>query len=84
MRKYEEGESVEDYPIFFATSKLSFKSNSGEYIFLKDSQGNLVLDESKNPVYQTDLFMIAEAFEDWSKKRVQNGDNVFKFAINQK
>jgi type I restriction-modification system DNA methylase subunit len=76
LRKYEEGESLEDYPIFFATSKLSFKNNSGEYIFLKDSQGNLVLDETKNPVYQTDLFMIAEAFIEFAKKEGLNFFNL--------
>lgn len=82
LHKYKEGEKAKDYPIFFATSKLTFKESSGEYIFLKDKNGNIVLDENKNPVYQTDLFMIAEAFEEWAKKRVKSGDDILSFISN--
>lgn len=82
LHKYKDGEEVKDYPIFFATSKLTFKDNSGEYIFLKDKNGNVVLDEKKNPVYQTDLFMISEAFEEWAKKRVKSGDDALSFINN--
>jgi type I restriction enzyme M protein len=82
LRKYEEGEEINDYPIFFATSKISFKNNSGEYIFLQDKEGNVVLDENKNPVYQTDLSMIADAYEDWGKKRANAGDVAFDFLNN--
>lgn len=82
LHKYSEDEEVKDYPIFFATSKLSFKDNSGEYIFLKDKEGNVVLDENKNPAYQTDLFMIADAFEDWAKKRVKKGDTPLEYINN--
>lgn len=82
LRKYEHGEEIKDYPIFFATSKISFKNNSGEYIFLQDKEGNVVLDENKNPVYQTDLSMIADAFEDWGKKRAKEGDVAFDFLNN--
>lgn len=79
LKKYANDEQVKDYPIFFATSKISFKNNSGEYNFLKDKQGNVVLDQYKNPVYQTDLGMIAEAFEDWAKRRIKNGDKALDF-----
>lgn len=79
LKKYNDGEEIKDYPIFFATSKLSFKNNSGEYIFLKDKDGNVVLDENKNPAYQTDLFQIAEAFEDWARKRLKAGDTALNF-----
>lgn len=79
LRKYKEEEEIKDYPIFFATSKITFKDNSGEYIFLQDKEGNVVLDEQKNPVYQTDLFHIAEAFEDWAKKRFRKGDLAFEY-----
>ena len=82
LHKYKEGEETADYPIFFATSKLTFKDNSGQYIYLKDKDGNVVLDENKNPVYQTDLFMIAEAFEEWAKKRVNAGDNALSYIKN--
>lgn len=82
LKKYAEGESVNDYPIFFATSKLTFKNNSGEYVFLKDKEGNIVLDENKNPVYQSDLSMIAEAFEEWAKKRAKGGDAALDYVNN--
>lgn len=79
LKKYEDDEQPNDYPIFFATSKLTFKNNSGEYVFLKDKDGNVVLDENKNPVYQSDLSMIAEAFEEWAKKRSKAGDTAFDY-----
>lgn len=79
LKKYEEAEVIKDYPIFFATSKLTFKNNSGEYIFLKDKDGNVVLDENKNPVYQTDLSTIAEAFNYWAKERANESDTAFEF-----
>jgi type I restriction enzyme M protein len=79
LKKYEEDERPKDYPIFFATSKLTFKNNSGEYVFLKDKDGNVVLDENKNPVYQSDLSMIADAYEDWAKKRVKAGDKALEY-----
>jgi type I restriction-modification system DNA methylase subunit len=79
LKKYAEDEQPTDYPIFFATSKLTFKNNSGEYVFLKDKEGNVVLDENKNPVYQSDLSMIAEAFEEWARKRVKAGDTAFDY-----
>ena len=82
LKKYEEDEVPNDYPIFFATSKLTFKNNSGEYIFLKDKNGNVVLDANSNPVYQTDFAMISEAFEDWAKKRVKAGDHAFDYINN--
>lgn len=79
LRKYKEGEEASDYPIFFATSKLTFKDNSGEYIFVKDDKGNSILDKNGDPIYQSDLFMIQEAFEDWAKKRKKSGDAMLDF-----
>jgi len=61
--------TVKDYPIFFATQKQSFKDNSGDYIFEKDSEGNLVLDSDGNPKYLSDLDEIAEAFVAWGKEQ---------------
>jgi len=60
---------VADYPIFFATQKQSFKNNSGDYIFEKDKEGQIVKDESGNPKYLSDLDEIAEAFVAWGKER---------------
>lgn len=60
---------MDDYPIFFATSKVPFKDNSGNYIFIEKSKG----------IYKTDLFDIADAFITWGKKQLKNGDNHFDF-----
>lgn len=64
-----ENPKLKDYPIFFAVSKVPFKDNSGEYIFV---------DKAKC-IYQTDLFDIAKEFIEWGKDRLKNGDNAFKF-----
>ncbi len=60
---------VTDYPIFFATQKKSFKDNSGNYVFQKDSDGQLIKDEDNNPEYLSDLGEIAEAFVSWGKEQ---------------
>lgn len=60
---------VIDYPIFFATQKQSFKNNSGDYIFEKDKDGQIMKDESGNPKYLSDLDEIAEAFVAWGKEQ---------------
>lgn len=60
---------VADYPIFFATQKQSFKNNSGDYIFEKDKEGQIVKDENDNPKYLSDLDEIAEAFVAWGKEQ---------------
>lgn len=86
LRKWKEEEldeggnpKLKDYPIFFVVSKVPFKDNSGEYIFLKDENGNPVLDDEGNPVYQTDLFDIAHAFTKWGKEQFEKGDNTLDF-----
>ncbi len=86
LRKWKEEELDEggnpkltDYPIFFAVSKIPFKDNSGNYIFVKDENGNLIFDEKGSPIYQTDLFDIANAFIKWGKKRLEEGDEAFNF-----
>lgn len=86
LRKWKEEEldeggnpKIKDYPIFFAVSKIPFKDNSGNYIFVKDENGNLIFDEKGNPIYQTDLFDIAEAFIKWGKERLKEGDSAFDF-----
>lgn len=60
---------VKDYPIFFATQKVSFKDNSGDYIFEKDAEGLLVKDDDGNPKYLSDLDEIADAFVAWGKEQ---------------
>ena len=63
-RAYDSGEIK-----FVDTNKQSFKDNSGDYIFEKDIEGNLVLDEDGNPKYLSDLDEIAEAFVAWGKEQ---------------
>jgi type I restriction enzyme M protein len=67
----DEGENpkLKDYPIFFAVSKISFKDNSGEYIFT----------DRTNKIYQTDLFDISDAFIKWGKERLESKDRAFDF-----
>ena len=66
---------VEDYPIFFAVSEKSGKDNSGDYVFLKNSDGQYKLDKNGHLIVEHDLHNhngelpngIAEAFIDWAK-----------------
>lgn len=53
---------IENYPIFFATSKVPFKNNSGDYVY-KDASSHSVDN------LQSDLLQIAEAFEIWGKEQ---------------
>lgn len=61
--------TVHDYPIFFASSQESFKNNSGDYVFERDENGELIKDEDGNPKYQTDLDEITDAFIKWAKEQ---------------
>ncbi len=61
-----------DYPICFGSSKQSFKNNSGDYIFEKDDNGNIVKDRDGNPKYFSDLDEITEAFIAWGKEQGLN------------
>ncbi len=53
---------VEDYPIFFATSKKCGKDNSGEYVYKTDAQGHRLVDEHGHLIVNHDLDEIATAF----------------------
>ena len=53
---------VDDYPIFFATSKKSGKDNSGNYIYKTDAHGNRLLDAHGHLIVEHDLDEIATAF----------------------
>lgn len=66
----------EDYKIFFATMKKTSKDNSGEKIYLKDENGEYILDSHGHLVVDHDLYNhegltgdgIAEAFLAFAKK----------------
>ena len=67
--------NVEDYPIFFAVSEKGGKDNSGDYVFLKNSNGQYKLDENGHLILEHDLHNhnselpdgIAEAFIAWAQ-----------------
>lgn len=57
------------YPIFMATSQKSGKDNSGEYVYKKDTNGELMLDEHDHLIVDHDLDFIAEKFVEFAKKQ---------------
>lgn len=59
---------VEDYPIFFATSQRSGKDNSGEYVYMKGTDGRPLLDEYDHMIVDHDLNEIAEGFEQFAQR----------------
>lgn len=66
---------VKDYPIFFAVSEKSGKDNSGDYVFVKNSNGQPKLDKNGHMVINHDLHNhdgelpdgVAEKFIEWAK-----------------
>lgn len=67
---------VDDYPIFFATMQEPSKDNSGDKIYVKDTDGQDALDKHKHKYVKHDLYNhdglsqdgIAEAFIEFAKK----------------
>ncbi len=67
---------VDDYPIFFAVSEKGGKDNSGNYIFVKNGNGQYKLDKNGHLIVDHDLHNhggelpdgIAEAFIEFAKK----------------
>lgn len=63
LQKWGEDEKIlEDYPIFMAVSKKGGKDTSGEYIYRKDNDGNIMFDETGKKLIDHDLDQIAEEF----------------------
>lgn len=66
----------EDYPIFFATMQKPSKNNSGEKIYVKDENGEILLDQHSHFIVDHDLYNhegmtqdgIAEAFIEFAKR----------------
>jgi type I restriction enzyme M protein len=69
---------VDDYPIFFAVSEKGGKDNSGDYIYLKNGNGQYKLDKNGHLIVDHDLHNhneelpdgIAEAFIEFAKSEV--------------
>ena len=67
---------VDDYPIFFATMREPSKDNSGDKIYVKNTDGIPLLDTHEHLIVKHDLFNhdgktqdgIAEAFIEFAKK----------------
>ena len=65
----------EDYPIFFAVSEKGGKDNSGEYVYIKNENGERKLDKYGHLIVDHDLHDqggelpagIAEAFKEFAK-----------------
>jgi len=57
------------YPIFMATSQKSGKDNSGEYVYKKGVNGDLMLDENGHLIVAHDLDFIAEKFIEFAKRQ---------------
>lgn len=66
---------VDDYPIFFAVNEKGGKNNSGDYVHLKNGNGQYRLDKNGHLIVDHDLHNhngelpdgIAEAFIAWAK-----------------
>ncbi len=73
LQKYPEDLSAEalakvDYPIFMAVSKKGGKDSSGEYVYRKDIEGNVMFDETGKKLIDHDLDEIAEEFLKFTRK----------------
>jgi type I restriction enzyme M protein len=63
LQKWAENEEpLADYPIFMATSKKSGKDNSGEYVYKKDKNGDVLYSPQGKKYLDHDLDEIAEEF----------------------
>ncbi len=67
---------LDDYPIFFAVSEKAGKNKSGDYVYVKNSNGQYELDKNGHLIVEHDLHShegqledgIAEAFIEWAKE----------------
>ena len=68
LQKLKEGEEApKDYPIFMAVSKKGGKDSSGEYVYKKDENSNVMFDVRGKKVVDHDLDEIAEEFRGFVK-----------------
>ncbi|MDP3244775.1 MAG: N-6 DNA methylase [bacterium] len=68
LQKWLEKEiKTKDYPIFMAVSKKGGKDNSGDYVYRKDKEGNLIFDGQGKKILEHDLDEVAEGFVKFAK-----------------
>jgi type I restriction enzyme M protein len=58
-----------DYPIFFAVSAKGGKNNSGDPVFKRNEEGELILDDHGHLITDTDLDEIADAFVEFGRQQ---------------
>ena len=69
LQKWGEDEKIpEDYTIFMAVSKKGGKDTSGEYVYRKDKDGNVMYDAQGKKIINHDLDEIAEEFLKFMEK----------------
>jgi len=69
LQKWDEDEKIpEDYPIFMAVSKKGGKDTSGEYVYKKDKDGNVIYDAQGKKIINHDLDEIADEFRNFAEK----------------
>lgn len=69
LKKWNEKEKPpKDYQIFMAVSKKSGKDNSGDYVYRKDKDGQLIFDGQGKKILEHDLDEIAEEYLKFVKK----------------
>lgn len=69
LQKFKKGKDApKDYPIFMAVSKKAGKDNSGDYVYKKDKDGNIMFSPQGKKYLDHDLDQIAEEFLKFAKK----------------
>ena len=69
LQKLKEDEKLDpDYEIFMAISERGGKNNSGDYIYIKDATGNVLMDDEGNPIIDHDLETITSKFIEFGKE----------------
>lgn len=63
----EKEKETSDYPIFMAVSKKGGKDNSGDYVYRKDKEGQLVFDGQGKKILEHDLDEITESYREFVK-----------------
>ena len=76
---------VDDYSIFFATSEIGGKNNSGEYVYLRDSDGEELLDLFGHQIVDQDLFDVREVLkQQYEKLKERDGKNAARLESHER